>query len=296
MEDNYLAKWLEDEYQEGNPIGRDMLSKHMDMLSKMDVQDVDKQTLFDSIQDEIKRKERDLQPISIKLVPITRWVISIAAAFVVLFACVFLLRGDEIIEVSKNEIVSHLLPDKSEITLNENSRISYTKEFDSRIIDLEGEAFFEVEKGSSFKVNTPNGLVEVLGTSFNVFARETYLVVSCKTGKVSVAKGTQSIVLIPGERAIVTDTNIIKDNITVAKIDKWVEGESTFEKMPMSIMTSSLKSQFNLSIHTNSIDLDALIFTGSYVHDDLDKALKMVFGPMSIKYKFINKNKIELFK
>ena len=40
---------------------------------------------------------------------------------------------------------------------------------DERIIQLRGEAFFEVEKGSRFVVQTGKGAVEVLGTSFNVF-------------------------------------------------------------------------------------------------------------------------------
>jgi transmembrane sensor len=47
--------------------------------------------------------------------------------------------------------------------------MSYSDDWSKeRTLSLEGEAFFEVQKGSKFSVVTSDGIVEVLGTSFDV--------------------------------------------------------------------------------------------------------------------------------
>ncbi len=56
------------------------------------------------------------------------------------------------------------------------------------------EGFFKVQKGNKFIVHTPAGDVEVMGTSFNVFAREEASKVSCVTGKLSrIEKGRKEM-------------------------------------------------------------------------------------------------------
>lgn len=67
------------------------------------------------------------------------------------------------------------LPDSSKVILNENSSISYAKNFadTARITYLVGEAYFEVTKsGKCFIIYAGGTQVTVLGTSFNINARE----------------------------------------------------------------------------------------------------------------------------
>lgn len=68
------------------------------------------------------------------------------------------------------------LTDGSTIHLNANSYLKYPKEFTQsrRVVEMEGEAFFEVTKGEKkFVVNTNYETVTVIGTSFNINTNET---------------------------------------------------------------------------------------------------------------------------
>ncbi|WP_353485213.1 FecR domain-containing protein [Haliscomenobacter sp.] len=67
------------------------------------------------------------------------------------------------------------LPDRSLVWLSKNSSIIFDKKLKKnhiRTVRLQGEAFFEVNADAvqPFQVETPHGLIEALGTSFNVRA------------------------------------------------------------------------------------------------------------------------------
>ena len=66
------------------------------------------------------------------------------------------------------------MEDGTVITLNKNSRLSYSDKYgkDNRNVKLEGEAYFEVAKdsGKPFQVEMNGASITVLGTHFNVKA------------------------------------------------------------------------------------------------------------------------------
>jgi ferric-dicitrate binding protein FerR (iron transport regulator) len=64
---------------------------------------------------------------------------------------------------STNSLQMVVLPDESRVTLEPNSSFSYNKVLYAlrRTLDLKGNAFFEVEKGSDFRVQSELGSVEV---------------------------------------------------------------------------------------------------------------------------------------
>jgi len=66
------------------------------------------------------------------------------------------------------------LPDGTEVTLNSKTTLKHKRFFwkANRQVNLTGEAYFSVIKGDDFKVKTHSGTVSVLGTQFNVKARE----------------------------------------------------------------------------------------------------------------------------
>ena len=68
----------------------------------------------------------------------------------------------------KGEIKTITMPDKSVITLNADSRLSFVEGnwMNNRSVSLEGEAFFDVKKGTKFEVNSEVGKVTVLGYQF----------------------------------------------------------------------------------------------------------------------------------
>lgn len=77
------------------------------------------------------------------------------------------------------------LTDGSKVYLNSLSSVRFPARFakDVRMVELEGEAYFEVSRtGQPFMVKTKGMTVEVLGTSFNISAYEDE---DCRTTLVS---------------------------------------------------------------------------------------------------------------
>ncbi|RRB04727.1 FecR family protein [Larkinella rosea] len=93
---------------------------------------------------------------------------------------------------TNREPLTLVLADGSAITLEQNSRISYPKQFTGsfREVYLSGEAFFEVahNPGKPFLVYANETVTKVLGTSFRIRAFDTgpEVAVAVRTGKVSV--------------------------------------------------------------------------------------------------------------
>jgi len=111
--------------------------------------------------------------------------------------------------------VTDTLPDGSIITLNKNSKIVYTGNFETnRNITLEGEAFFNVATDPShpFVLHTGDVQVRVLGTSFNVKSDQQQVEVIVETGAVEVNKQTESVQLRQNEKAVAAknSTAIVK--------------------------------------------------------------------------------------
>ncbi|MDP4820086.1 MAG: FecR family protein, partial [Saprospiraceae bacterium] len=121
--------------------------------------------------------------------------LAVAASMAVLLIARFLLTDDALsIQTTIGESLVYTLPDGSTVTLNALSSVRFDPDgwSENRSLELQGEAYFEVRKGSSFEVLTPDGTITVLGTAFNVFAREGAFKVVCFEGKVRVAANNQS--------------------------------------------------------------------------------------------------------
>lgn len=103
-----------------------------------------------------------------------------AACLLFIFSTAFFLyntkdRTSEYYTLLTDEHTSNFtLEDGTVITLNKNSRLSYSDKYgkDSRNVKLEGEAYFEVAKDSNkpFQVEMNGASITVLGTHFNVKA------------------------------------------------------------------------------------------------------------------------------
>lgn len=134
------------------------------------------------------------------------------------------------------------LPDGTKVWLNASSALKYPTSFASseRIVELEGEAYFEVSKSKSpFYVQTEHQRIEVLGTHFNVNAYKDEL--GTKTtlleGSVKVSLKTEgeslnrsAIVLKPGEEALLIKNKEIQvSKVNIKKAIAWKNGFFHFE-------------------------------------------------------------------
>ncbi|WP_340110958.1 FecR family protein [Maribellus mangrovi] len=186
------------------------------------------------------------------------------------------------------------LPDSSFVLLNADSRIRYNKSGweNDRKVELQGDAFFTVKKGSQFKVKTGQGTVTVLGTEFEVEDRKKYYEVICYSGSVQVVTGQHSVVLEPQSAFRIIDNK--EDNYTISSQSEpeWLSGESSFKSVPLQYVLKELERQYQVSVKAEGVDLNQL-FTGSFSHENLNIALESITFPVNLDYQ-INGNKIVL--
>ncbi len=217
--------------------------------------------------------------------------VAAAAAVLLILYSIFTMNDGLIIstDIGGQELVQ--LPDNSSVKLNAVSSVQYDtgKFLEERTINLKGEAFFEVEKGSRFIVETASGNVEVLGTSFNVYSRDDSLSVSCYTGKVKVSRAGNEVVLTPGENVEIGSARKSMEKETFTKEEdtpSWMNGMFSFKNEKLSVVFDELKRQYNINIEYEdpsiSNQVTGVVFFNS---GNLDEALKNIAFTEKIQYK-----------
>lgn len=174
------------------------------------------------------------------------------------------------------------LPDHSLIQLSAVSTVSFNKKrfLKNRKLELKGQAFFEVAKGSRFKVETALGDIEVLGTKFDIFVRDKKIEVKCYEGKVKATIGNKDYLLERGMGIMATDKDLKHLNFSEDK-PYWLSSKSHFEKAPLKEVIKFLEKQYNISFDSKAINTSRK-FSGTVPHKDLESALRSVFDPMTI--------------
>lgn len=218
----------------------------------------------------------------------TNWlqpVLKIAAILVLCFGAYYYTTTlDTTFTTDFSEKISVELPDHSKVDLNALSSITFNKSDwkNNRNVSLKGEAFFDVEKGNTFNVNTSNGIVTVLGTEFNIKQRENFFEVTCYEGLVQVTYKNNKTKIKPGESFLVLN-NLVINNQTVYSQPQWLTNTSAFKSLPLKEVIAELERQYNIKVETKNINTD-LLFTGRFTHNNLDTALKSITQPLQLTY------------
>jgi len=233
-------------------------------------------------------------PKVIKIKTVRPWMYAVAASVLVFIGLRFYLNQDTVYTTGYAENKTIKLPDHSEVILNAGSELRFDKDgfLADRVLNLSGEAFFKVEKGRRFKVNTPQGSVQVLGTKFNVYSRTKTFKVFCDEGKVFVVSEQDSLVLTQGMGAMTTTESKLKLTSTEIVSPQWRNGKLIFYRTPLAEVVAELELQFNISIIAHAINQERL-YTGTFQVDDLETALSAVCIPMNISYA-IEDNTVQL--
>lgn len=208
------------------------------------------------------------------------WKIAAAVAFFVTSSVIFMALYSRQFTTNQYEIVDISLPDGSSVKLNENSELSF-KPFAwiiSRSVVFEGEAFFEVTKGSKFSVESKNGTTSVLGTSFNINSRTNNYTVFCKTGKVLVSNLQSNTVLTPNQQASVGKNGSLINTVALENtVLQWINGLLSFQNNTLEQVFEELEKTYNISISVSrKVDLYATysgIFT---LPNDATEALSII--------------------
>ncbi len=247
---------------------------------------------FESLQKKIRDREVPVR----KLHP-TTWLLRIASVFVIGFALFyFFLRPSEVrIETLAAQKTTHVLPDASQVALNARSEITYNKRTwkDKRTLELRGEAFFDVAKGSRFDVVTSLGTVSVLGTEFNVKQRDSLFEVICYEGVVKVVSGGLAEELRAGDGLRFKNGKAVRSR-TLAEGPEWTRNISDFKEAPLSEVIEELQRQYGIKVELIGIQ-DSTLFTGGFVHGDLQNAILSIAEPLDLDYQ-IKDTKVVILK
>jgi ferric-dicitrate binding protein FerR (iron transport regulator) len=187
------------------------------------------------------------------------------------------------------------LPDNSTVTLNAASSLSYTKAAweQERKIELEGEAYFDVEKGKSFTVLTTHGQVTVLGTRFSVKDRPGFYDVLCYEGKVEVKGKGEPVQLTPQGYYREAQDTITHDVFITETKPAWLNRESSFQQVPVMEVLRELERQYGVAVRVTQVDT-LQYFTGKFPHGDLTTALQTIAIPLNLSYR-VHDKEIHLF-
>lgn len=174
------------------------------------------------------------------------------------------------------------LSDGTRITLNAASRLTYPRTFgsDQRIVELVGEAYFEVAKDENkpFIVKTATEDITVLGTHFNVnaYQDETRSFVSLIEGRVQVSSPETSKILVPGQQSVTSEGTMIVQKINVEEVLAWKNGEFMFNNESLEDVMHKLSRWYNIEVIV-SPELKHLAIWGSVSrYDSFDKVLEII--------------------
>lgn len=221
-----------------------------------------------------------------------RWMMAgIAAAVLILFSVFFWPTAQKpttYTAANGRGVLQGSLPDGSAFTLNAGSSLTVEEESweTERAVTLDGEAFFEVEKGNTFSVTTANGIVTVLGTKFNVRDRDETLEVTCQVGKVQVSNSANELIqiLTPGQGVKVAANGEIAEVLMEdQQVPDWTNGISAFRDATLEVVLAELERQFQVTFESGSIDLQTRL-TCNFQHKDLTFALETSLTPLAITF------------
>lgn len=220
--------------------------------------------------------------------------LKIAAVLVVAIGIYFTFLFNPMTEVSTlaNQKTTVELPDASMVTMNALSNLSFSKSKwdDNREVNLDGEAYFDVETGKTFDVLTADGVVTVVGTKFNVKQRDNYFEVQCYEGIVKVASKSHTKTLLVGDvfRMLNNEFSTLKIADTEPQ---WTNNSSSFDAIPLKEVFEELERQYAITINVDSVNTDRL-FSGGFVHNNLEAALTSITQPMELTYDMTTANHV----
>jgi ferric-dicitrate binding protein FerR (iron transport regulator) len=191
--------------------------------------------------------------------------------------------------VSAATVLHDTLPDGSRITLNKQSKLTYSGGFHDgkRLVNLTGEGLFEVSKDPSkpFVVDAGQAKIKVLGTVFNVSAypgKNTEVTVN--EGRVlfftigSIKGDTLSIVLEAGMSGVLEQGTLqpkIVDNPLPDKLF-WVNHHLDFNGTPLSEVFELLEKYYQVKISVSTPDIRNCRLSASFVNEPVSRIITVV--------------------
>lgn len=185
-----------------------------------------------------------------------------------------------------------ILQDGSVVWLNSSSSLTYPVVFGTgeRRIMVKGEVYADIAKDADrpFKMdifskgNELLGMVEVLGTEFNVNAyKEESFITTLVEGKVKLKKGNEQDFINPLEQALISNEGIaVRKDVNVESVIAWKKGLLDFDGDTISEVMEKISNWYDINVSYENVPQDHFVGTisrGSEIKDVL-QMLEMTGG------------------
>lgn len=202
---------------------------------------------------------------------------------------------------NKSGVQSIILPDQSEVWLNENSRLIYPETFSDkkRLVALEGKGYFDIRsnKEKPFVVQIGITEIEVTGTEFfveSVFDETSS--VTLISGKVNLnyqdGSGKKiSTPLLPGQQAHIDnlDGNVEVENVDTDYYTAWKDGTYRFTDERLEKIAAMLAQHYGMKIHV-ALTLKDKRFTGRVSPgESVEDVLRSIEKSYPVRYRISDK-------
>lgn len=161
------------------------------------------------------------------------------------------------------------LSDGTEVWLNAETELKFPTRFsgDKRIVELTGEAYFEVTHNASkpFIIRTDGINVKVLGTSFGVrsYQEENTIFTTLVSGSVEVQGTHENVRLTPSHQAVFNKST---QNLAIKRVDTelytgWKDGKMLYDNCPLEEILRDLKRWYSFEVFYSNSQTKQIPFT-----------------------------------
>lgn len=178
------------------------------------------------------------------------------------------------------------LVDGTVVTLQKNATLVLDPHFpDTRIVNLQGKAFFEVPKATHpFEVTTAQTQLRLQEGVF-VFATKPEVQLFVKSGAVQFKANKVEHKVNSGEKVSVVKNQLSNvAPITSPNYLSWQTGKLVFDNTQLDQVVSDIESYYGMGISLESEGLKNCRFTGVFEKSSLDEVLQVLSVSFDLKY------------
>jgi len=207
------------------------------------------------------------------------------------------------LSTSKGETYKLRLPDGTQIWLNAASNLTYTTNLvrnGKRIVQLDGEAYFEVSKDKKhpFMVESNGQSVEVVGTHFNVnaYKDEPQIATTLLEGAVKVRVKEKVQLIHPGQQVVNDGKRLYVNKVNPEDITDWKEGDFFLNHVDFKTAMRKIARWYNVEIIYDVAVPDDLE-SGGWMsrRNNLSTVLKAIEGTGLARFRLEGK-KVHVYK
>ncbi len=255
------------------------------------------------------------ETLSAKVVPMQgrrSWLRIAAVAAILVVGSLFMWNtinsGSQWQKVAVTDTTQQLeLADGSKVWINSNSQFQYPNQFEGnqRLVEMEGEAFFDIAKNPEkpFIIEAGDLRIKVLGTSFNVrnYSDENFAQVTVRSGKVEVTNVNGGFTkILEANDQLTFDKKRLKINALIKDVNlnslAWWSGKMVFVNEKLSRVKEVLEHVYDVELEFSNPDLLKCSYTISndVKEEGLDNLLAVLKEAFAFKVEKVSKIKYNI--